>query len=197
MSLTASSLKRVKLASSAMTATSSSGFLLTSTIKSFNASLDIFPSSRSENISTNLSSSKMETSIPSLLKSLKSETSTEATVVESSFTLLNNDSKVSPSNLLTIWFAKSSLSLYSAFILSFFSSGSSGRLFLIGSTISSVIWKNGMSVSRYILFAVGRGLIYSVFPSSNAFLVSSTTPSNAMFALLMTSFNAFTATSSS
>ena len=197
MSLTASSLKRVKFDSSAISATSASGFLLTATIKSLIASLEIFPSSRSEKTSTNLSSSKIETSIPSLLKSLKSETRTEATVVGSTLTLLNNDSKVSPSNLLTIWLAKSSLSLYSFLILSFFSSGSSGRLFLIGSTISLVIWNNGMSVSRYILFAVGSGLMYSVFPSSNAFLVSSTTPSNAMFALLMTSFNALTVTSSS
>ena len=48
----------------------------------------------------------------------------------------------------------------------------------------------GMSVSTYILLAVGSGLRYSVFPLSIARRVSSGTPTSDCFALLITSFNA-------
>ena len=197
MALTSSSLKSVRFSSSAIFSTGSSGFLETASIKSFKASLEILLSSKSLNVSVSFSFVNMDTSTPSRLKSLRSETRTEATVVESTFNLAMSSSKRSARSLLTSWLERSSESLYSLMILASFSSGSSGRLFFIGSTMSSVIWNNGMSVSRYILFAVGRGLMYSVFPSSKAFLVSSTTPSNAISALLMVSFNAFTATSSS
>ena len=104
---------------------------------------------------------------------------------------------MSASCLLTSWVARSSLNLYSSMILACFTSGSSGKSLAIGSTLSGVILNNGISVSRYILFAVGSGLMYSVLPSSSALRVSSTTPSRPRFALLLTSSSAEIAMSSS
>ena len=134
---------------------------------------------------------------PSLLISRKSYARSEATGVASTLTSAKMSSNISASCLLTSCVAKSSLNLYSSIILACLTSGNSGKSLAIGSILSAVILNNGISVSRYILFAVGRGLIYSVLPSSSAFLVSSTTPSKPKFALLLTSSKADTAISSS
>ena len=194
---TSSSLIITKLLFSAISEMSVSGFLMVSIASFRTLSFAILPSAKSVN--TPLKWSRVNTSMswPSLLISRRSYARSEATGVASTLTSAKMSSNISASCLLTSCVAKSSLNLYSSIILACLTSGNSGKSLAIGSILSAVILNNGISVSRYILFAVGRGLIYSVFPSSNAFLVSSTTPSNAMLALLITSFKAFTATSSS
>ena len=160
-------------------------------------SFAILPSARRVKIPLKWSKVKTLMSWPSLLISRRSYARSDATGVESTSTSAKIASNMSASCLLTSCAARSSLKLYSSMILACFTSGSSGKLFAMGSTLSDVILNNGMSVSRYILLAVGRGLMYSVLPSSNALRVSSTTPSKPSAALLFTSSKAETAMSSS
>ena len=83
--------------------------------------------------------------------------------------------------------------MYSFSIRSFLTTGNSGRFEAIFLTLSFSIISVGISVSTYILLAVGNGRKYWVFPSSCARLVSSGTPSSDCFARLIISSNALCA----
>ncbi len=89
-----------------------------------------------------------------------------------------------------IFLASSSFNPYSRLYRSFFCSIVSGRDLNIRSMRSSSTDTGGTSVSGYIRAAPGSGLIYAVFPSGIALLVSSGTPLIASSARFKTASNA-------